>query len=93
MTLGRLPEATLAALDLAVLYAETGQRVRVIGLPRLMSDSRSRPGLEVTVQAIRDLLAVLRKGAPPRQAAALVGAGARQIFRLQGLAVDALPWM
>jgi tetratricopeptide (TPR) repeat protein len=89
----RLPEATLAALDLTVLYAETGQRIRVHGLPRLVSGGETRPGLDTTVQTIRDLLAALRKGIHPRKAAAVAGAGARQLFRFRGLKVDALPWV
>lgn len=89
----RLPEATLAALDLAVLYAETGQRIRVYGLPRLVSAGETRPGLDTTLQTIQNLFGALRKGIQPRKAAAIAGAGARQIFRFQGLKVDALPWV
>jgi tetratricopeptide (TPR) repeat protein len=93
MSHGRLPEATLAALDLMVLYAETGQSIRVHGFPQRVSDSGPPEGLEFTVRALRDLIEALGKGIDPRKAAAVVGAGTRQIFRFWGLKVDALPWV
>lgn len=93
VSLDRLPEATLAAVDLTVLYAETGQRTRVLGLPRLVSNGETRCGLDTTVQTIRDLLGALRMGIHPRKAAILTGAGARQLFRFRRMKVDALPWV
>ncbi len=92
VTYDRLPEATLAALDLMVLYAETGQSVRVQGLPRRLS-SEPRKGLEILVQALQDLLEAIRMGIDPRKAAVVIGAGARQVFRFLELKVDALPWV
>jgi hypothetical protein len=72
---------------------ETARQARVVCCWSGIAVSALWPAGRQRSQTIRDLLAALRKGIHPRKAAAVAGAGARQLFRFRGLKVDALPWV
>lgn len=91
---GRLAEAALATLDLAVFYEESGRRGEVERLiAELEAGSQGLGGSDVALEVLRGFASEHLKGTDPRQRARMYSRELRQTFRLRNLRSGALPWI
>lgn len=90
----RLAEATLATLDLAVVYEENERRSEVESLiADLEARSEGLGGRDVALEVLRGFASEHLRATDPRERARMYSRELRQTFRLRNLRSGALPWI
>lgn len=93
LTARRLPEATLATLDLGEVLAETGRQTEIVSLVEELANTfEGRPGLDLALGTLRNFAADAEAGRLDSTLWLCVGSALRVLFPEQGVFFQPVPF-